>query len=132
MADLTITTADIGSNKTITAKHQCGEAIAEGEFVYLSSAKLYLTDLTDAAKDDVYGIALAGGSTNDWITVAVGGPIVLGATMTVGETYILSEAGKISPIADVASTEYVTWVFVAETATTANLNNMYASGVQRA
>jgi hypothetical protein len=67
-----------------------------------------------------------------YFIMATSGPIDLGATLTVGETYYVSDtAGAIMPSADVSSGEYVTALGVATAADTINLD-INASGIARA
>jgi hypothetical protein len=70
------------------------------------------------------GIALTGSSTGQPVTYASVGDIDLGATLTVGETYCVSDAaaGAIVPIGDLGSTDYVTILGVATTASNLKLD----------
>ena len=73
-----------------------------------------LADNSAATTDLVAGIALHSSVVNQPIVVCKSGNIDLGATLTTGETYVLSTtAGGIAPIADLATTEYVTLLGVA-------------------
>lgn len=67
------------------------------------------------------GIALNGAADGQPLAYQTTGPINLGATLTVGETYVVSDAtaGKIRPIGDLGTGDYVTIVGVATT--TSNL-----------
>ena len=64
------------------------------------------------------GIALNGASLNQPITVHEFGDLTLGATLTPGTAYFLSDAaGGICPLADVGSGEYVCQLGIAKSAT---------------
>jgi hypothetical protein len=71
------------------------------------------------------------GVTDGYGLVAVGGSIILvGTTMTVGETYLVSDtAGGIMPNADRSTGDYVTRLGTASTATQLDLS-IQATGVQ--
>lgn len=109
MADLSITAANvkIGSDSTRTKLVQAGEAVAQGKPVYpADNGKYYLGDANDAAKANSRAIALTPASTDGWFLIAEGsgGVVVLGATLVVGETYVVSNnVGGICPIGDLTS-----------------------------
>ncbi len=117
MADISITAANVvpGSNSNQVVG-LAGETIAQGKVVYRSSTtgKWMLADsnagTAEARGSDVsnVGIALTGSSLNQPIVVHKSGDLTVGATMTAGIPYFLSDTpGGICPIADVGSGEYV-------------------------
>lgn len=127
MADLSQTAANVApsGNTTPTTRVQYGENVTQGNALYRSTtdSKWYKCDADTAAKAYCDGIAITPGSTNDYGIVVTPGSaageslINLGATLTVGEVYILStNAGAIRPIGDLASTQYGTVIGVAKTA----------------
>ncbi len=123
MADLTITAASVvaGGNASIEPGI-AGEAIAAGKAVYLSSAtkKWMLADSNSAAAEarKATGVALNGASLNQPVDVQKAGEITLGATLTPGTAYYLSDTpGGICPLADVGVGEYVCLLGLARSAT---------------
>lgn len=111
-ADLTITPTSVvaGSN----AKKEsgvAGEAITAGQPVYLAAttAKFMKSDSDSATAEvrGVRGIALHAASANQPLTIQTDGALTLGATLTVGAPYFLSNtAGGIVPFADLSTGEY--------------------------
>lgn len=135
MADLTITAANVvlvsGPKTTGTA----GESLTAGQSVYLKSSdsKIYKADNNvTSAEASCVGIALHAAAANQPITYAIDTAVVnMGATLTVGETYIVSStAGGVAPVADV-STNFVTHLGVALTAANLSLK-LVPWGVQHA
>lgn len=123
MADLTITAANVvaGSN-AITELGAAGETITAGKAVYLDDVtkKFLLADSNSAtvAARRAKGIALNGAALNQPLVIQKGGDLTIGATMTVGASYFLSDtAGGICPDADVGSGEYVCLLGVAKSTT---------------
>jgi hypothetical protein len=111
-----------------------GEAITQGQPVYQSSGSWYRGDANDtAAKANCTAIALTPTATSGYFVYALpGAEIDLGATLTVGETYVVStNVGAIAPIGDLASTNYVTTLGTATAASTLKFNPQ-VSGVQKA
>lgn len=120
MANLTQTASSVGigsSSTTATSiggfnSVQAGEAITQGMPVYLSSTdgKYYKADANASSSTaQARGIALTPASTNGYFIIhnAIGAYINLGATLTVGTTYVVSAtAGAICPIADLTTGDY--------------------------
>lgn len=113
MADLTITPANVvaGSNAALAAG-SAGETIAAGDVVYLASAtkKWMLADADSVTAEarKAIGIALNGASLNQPVDVLTGGDITLGSVLTAATAYYLSdEPGKICPVGDLATGDYV-------------------------
>lgn len=136
MADLTITPANVGVNVSspTIAVIQVGEAITQGQPVYLklSDQKYWKGDASVSESANVYGIALTGGAADDYVIAIRGGDMNLGATLTVGETYVVSaNAGGVAPIGDLVSTEYVTILGVATAADNLELS-INVSGIAKA
>lgn len=122
MADLTITAASVvaGTNAQ-RASGTAGETIAAGKPVYLSSTtkKWMLADSNSATVEarTAGGIALNGASLNQPIDVQTSGDITIGATLTAGTAYFLSDTpGGICPLADVGTGEYVCQLGLAKSA----------------
>ena len=125
MADLTSITAVRPTANTITSNVPYGATIAAGQLVYRDSAGLYqLTDVdVSATAADAKGVAITPGINGGYGLIATGGSIILvGTTMTVGETYLASDtAGGIMPNADRDSGDYVTYLGNAASATQLDL-----------
>lgn len=113
MADLSITAANVVSGDNAIIKDgSAGEAVAAGKVVYKSpvSKKWMLADSNSgtAAAREATGIALNGAALDQPLRVQTGGDLVLGATLTPGTSYYLSDTpGGVCPLADVGSGEYV-------------------------
>ena len=122
MADVSVTAASVAMHAVAATTELVtyGETITQGEVVYRDSTsskmKLADADLSEAAAT-VYGIALTPGDLDDKGYIAKAGPIDIGATLTVGEIYVLSStAGAIAPEADLAADDYVSIIGVASAA----------------
>lgn len=134
MTDLSITPANVvaGSNaskETGTA----GETITAGQAVYLDETakkyKLADSNSTTAAARQPRGIALNGAALNQPLAIQRGGDITIGATLTAGTAYYLSDTpGGICPLADVGSGEYICLLGLAKSASVLALDIQY-SGV---
>lgn len=128
MADLTITAGNVvaGSNASIT-EGRLGEAVTAGQAVYLSSTsqkwmKADSNSVTAEARHAI-GIALNGGSTDQPIQIQKAGDITLGAALTPGVAYYLSDTpGGICPVADVGTGEYVCLLGLAKSASVLGLD----------
>lgn len=135
MADLTITAANVkaGSSATRVQLVQAGEAITQGQPVYLASdGKYYQTDANDTAvKAQAKGISITPASTDGYFLMHVDGLVNLGATLAVGQVYVCSATkGGIAPYADLTTNDYVTILGVATTTALLDLN-LVVSGVQK-
>jgi hypothetical protein len=137
MADLTITAANViaGSGADVT-RGIAGATVTAGQAVYLDTAstgKWLLAD-SDAASaitrgSASFGVALNGASNGQPLAVQTGGDITIGATMTAGVAYYLSDApGAICPFADLATGDYVTLIGIAKSTTVLAIDPLY-SGV---
>lgn len=133
MADLTITAASViagsGASKSLGT---AGATVTAGKAVYLdaSDSKYKLADSNgSAALRSPVGIALNGASDGQPLVVLTYGPVTIGATMTAGVAYYLSDTpGGICPVADVGSGEYPTILGIATSTTVLNVN-IQQSGV---
>lgn len=134
MSDLSITAASVvaGSNSN-TVTGTLGATVTAGQVVYKDDSdgywKLADNNSATAAVRVPQGIALNGGASGQPVRVLVSGDITIGATMTAGTEYWLSDtAGGICPRADLASGEYPSLIGVA-TSTTVLKVNFISSGV---
>lgn len=136
MANLTQTAANVAKNSGSETYATAGESITAGMPVYLKSSdsKIYQCDSNvTSAEAACVGIALCSAAASQPVVYAQSGATVdLGATLTVGETYVLSATkGAIAPVGDLATNDYVTHLGVASAADNLNLR-IYASGIQHA
>ena len=128
-ADLSITAANVkatGSSAKIT-RVKYGETITQGQAVYRLEAdgEHYKADadVGNNAAAAVVGIALTPGGDGEYGYILTEGPVTIGATMTVGEIYVLSgTAGGICPEGDLASLDRVTILGVATSTTVLSVN----------
>jgi hypothetical protein len=128
MADLTITAASVvaGSNANVE-RGSFGEAVTAGQAVYKSPTtnkymKADSNSVTPQARDAL-GIALNGGALDQPAEIQKSGRITLGATLTAGTDYYLSDTpGGICPRTDVGTGEYVCLLGLAESTSVLDLN----------
>jgi len=123
MAALTITAGSVGvSSNAIFQAVQVGEAVTHMQPVYLDAATgKYMKDDADTA-DVLRGVTLTAAATDGTAIIATGGDVIPGATLTVGETYVVgTTAGQIVPIGDLASGDWSKIVGVASSASLLSL-----------
>lgn len=122
MADLVITAGSVIAGSSAKKRTGvAGEAMTAGELLYVDAAdgnKLKLTDANPATAHVVAGIALHAAASGQPITYAMeDDDLTIGATVAIGDVLIASPAaGKIAPVADKATGDYVTVVGVAKSA----------------
>lgn len=111
MADLTITAANVLAQAG-AEQHDgiAGATIAQGKAVAIdpTTGKIVLADSNHAtaALRRARGVALNAASDGQPIKWAGAGPVAIGATLTAGVAYYLSDTpGGICPVADVGSGE---------------------------
>jgi hypothetical protein len=128
MADLSLTAANVvaGSGAVVEAG-TAGATITAGQVVYRDSAdnKYKLADNNSAteAVRAPRGIALNGASDGQPLSILRSGSITLGAVLTAGVAYYLSDTpGGICPVADLASGEYATALGIATSTSVLNVN----------
>lgn len=126
MADLTITAADMGVADLGVATRivQAGEAVTQGQPGYPSGGKYYQCDADDtSATAAATGIFLTPAGIDGYAIFATSGTILIGATLVVGELYVVSATkGGICPIGDLTTGDYVTILGVASSASTLALD----------
>lgn len=136
MADLSPTIANV---EVVTEQSQlkvvlAGEALTAAQPVYkkASDKKYWRADADDSATADAKGIVVVGCDAADkYAVIQTSGTIDLGATLTVGETYVVStNAGGIAPIGDLTTGDYPTILGTATTAATLPIK-IEASGVAK-
>jgi hypothetical protein len=134
MADLSITAANVV--KQAGARVRAGTAgatITAGQAVYLDTddGKFKLADAdsaTSAARVPI-GIALNGAADGQPLTVLTRGKVTIGATLTAGTAYYLSDtAGGICPVGDLTTGDYPVFIGIATSTSVIDVN-ITASGV---
>jgi predicted transcriptional regulator len=121
MADVSITPANVVPGADAQPLNGIsGETITAGMAVYLKSSDgRYWKSQMDgtAAEAAIAGIATTGSSAGQNVVVQIGGTLTIGGTVVAGTVYIVSAtAGGICPVADIASTNYLSIVGYATTA----------------
>ena len=134
MADLSVTESLVtpDNDSQTYRNYEVSEAITAGQAVAQDAAGLLIKAIADTADNaDVIGIAMTSATgTGEYVTVAERGSIVTGATMVAGQYYVLSAtAGGIAPFSDLTTGDFATYVFVAESTTTARILR-YETGIQ--
>lgn len=134
MADLTVTAANVVKGAGATVDYgTANAAITAGQAVYKDPAtgKYGLADSNNASATirNASGIALNGAANNQPLAVLTDGPVTIGATLTPGVAYYLSDTpGGICPVADVGSGEYSVILGIASSASVLDVD-IQASGV---
>jgi len=140
MADLIITPANVKNDTTLPCQTKTGIAggtITAGQPLYADAADSNKVKAADsnvsAALAAVVGIAAHGATLDQPITYFVPlGDFNPGASVTIGETYYLSETvGGIQPSADLGTGEFVTPLFIGVTTSKVRLDIMRATGIQK-
>lgn len=126
MADISITAANVIKGDGTVEAGTAGEAIIQGKAVYKAASGLYMladSNSATAAARQARGIALNSAALNQPLNIQKAGPITIGATLTAGLAYYLSDTpGGICPVADVGSGEYVCLLGLAASTTVLNLD----------
>lgn len=131
MADLTITATSVVAGANAAKKEAlAGETITAGKAIYLSSStkKWMLADSNSATAEvrRATHIALNGGALNQPVIGQSSGDITIGATLTAGAAYYLSDTpGGICPDADVGSGEYVCLIGIAKSTSVLAIDIQY-------
>ncbi|XZE20865.1 hypothetical protein SH449x_000755 [Pirellulaceae bacterium SH449] len=135
MANLTQTAANVGvgsSNGRVRIV-QAGEAITKGMPIYESAGKWFQADANVQAASQATAIAMSSAGVDGWIIIVEqpNALVNLGATLVVGETYVVSATkGAICPIGDLTTGDYP--CILGTATTTALLRTVfYYSGAQK-
>lgn len=113
MADLTITANNVVAGSSgARLDGRAGETIAAGKAVYLNTTTglWMLADSNSATAEarKAIGIAMNGAALNQPLAIHKSGDITIGATLTAGLAYYLSDTpGGICPVADIGAGEFV-------------------------
>lgn len=134
MADLTVTAANVLASEGATVEQgKFGATLIAGKVVYRdeTTKKYGLADSNGAAATRIVrGISLNGGGDGQPGAIVRSGPVNVGATLTPGLAYYLSDTpGGICPVADVGAGENVVLLGVALSASILQLD-IQNSGVQ--
>jgi hypothetical protein len=124
MADLTITAANVvsgGGTSSRIAHGTAGATLTAGQVVYYdtttSTYKLADNNSGTAAVRSPAGIVLNAAATGQPVSIHTSGSITIGATLTGGVAYYLSDTpGGICPVADLVTGEYPTFLGIATSA----------------
>ncbi len=128
MADITITAANVVAGSSARITHgTAGAAVTAGQVVYKDSAdgkfKLADCDSATAAVRSPVGITLNGAANNQPMAIVNSGPVTIGATLTPGATYYLSQnPGGIAPFADLSTGDYPVIIGIAISASVLDVN----------
>lgn len=134
MSDLSITAASVLSGAGgLVAHGTAGASVTAGQAVYLDETtntyKLADNNSATAAARDPDGFALHASATGQPLAVHTRGPLTIGATLTAGVAYYLSDTpGGICAVADLATGEYPTILGIATSTTVLNVK-IQSSGV---
>jgi hypothetical protein len=134
MADLSITAANcVPVAPALIGYGTSGATITAGQAIYLeaSSNTWKLADNNSATAEvrQATALALTGSASGQPIAYLSSGSVTLGATMTAGVAYYLSDTpGGICPVADLASGEYPLVIGIASSTTVLKLS-FTSSGV---
>ena len=134
MTDIAPTAANVkASSNTTVVRVQYGEAVDQGEVVYLKSDdKYWLAYNANSTVAAVKGVALTPNVADGWGIIATAGDIDIGDTLAIGTIYTVSStAGAIHPEADLATTELVSVVGFGKTAALLTLS-IQATGIAHA
>lgn len=128
MADLSPTAANvIASSDALLENGNLGGTAVPGDVLYKDSSdglwKLADSDSATAAAKAPQGIALNGGSSGQPVRVLRSGDLTLGAILTAGVAYYLSNnPGKICPVADVSTGESPSFIGIARSTSVLRVN----------
>lgn len=128
MANLTITAANVvAGDGAATEAGTSGEAIAAGQAIYKSTdtGKYMLADSNSATAEArrARGVALNNAAANQPLDVLRSGDLSLGAVLTPGTAYYLSDTpGALCPVADVGAGEYVCLIGLARSTSVLSVN----------
>lgn len=136
MSDLDVTAADVSYTTGNISKEEmvAGATITAGQAIYKDAAAANVAKLAQSdgtlAEAAVYGIALNSASSGQPVVVAKTGNFDIGATLTVGAIYGLSQtAGALTLVENLVTGDYVSLIGIGTTASNLLLN-IVNSGVE--
>jgi hypothetical protein len=136
MADISVTAANVVAAAGATIRQgTAGATITAGQPLYedsTASFKLKPAQADVVAEAKCVGIALHGASNGQPVSFITAGGLNIGATLTVGQVYVVSDAaaGGVAPYADLATGDFVTVLGVATTASNLVVN-IQVSGIAK-
>ncbi len=110
MSDISVTAASVADQAYATVKTaRFGETMTAGMTMRLdANGAMWKAIANDAAKVDVRGITLCGGSAGQLGSYVSDGPCAVGGTVVVGMLYVVSTtAGGFCAVSDLASGSYL-------------------------
>lgn len=118
MANLTITAANVQQSDGAVIRNAIArDTVTAGMVLNMTSEGVGPADTDTLVHARVAGIALNNAATGQPVAYVVrDGELDLGATLVVGETYVLGTEGAIRPIADVTTADFVAILGVASAA----------------
>lgn len=122
MADISVTAANVAKGALATVREgTAGATITAGQPLYEDSTDGYAlkpAQADTAVKAKCVGIALHGASDGQPVKYISAGPLNIGATLTVGQVYVVSAAaaGGVAPYGDLTTAGFVTVLGIATTA----------------
>lgn len=126
MADLSITAANVLAPNATIEHGTAAATITAGQVVARNSDNDYVladNNHATAALRTPRGIAINGASAGQPLTIARAGDVTLGAVLTAGVAYYLSDTpGGICPVADLASGERAVLLGMAESTSVLRLD----------
>lgn len=134
MVDLVVTAAScVPAAGTLIEWGTAGATITAGKAIYLAAStnKWGLADANSATAEvrQATAVALTGSSDGQPLAYMRTGDVTLGATMTAGVAYYLSDTpGGICPVADIGAGEYVCLIGISTSTTVLKVAPVY-SGV---
>ncbi len=134
MSNLSITAASVARVSGVVFTDYAGVAVTAGQSVYKDvSALMQLADAdASATAAGVNGIALHSCAAGQPLSYQIDGDITIGATLTVGQIYVLSStAGGIAPVSDLTANWYTSIIGVGKSTTVLTLG-LNRSGVLHA
>lgn len=137
MTDISITAASVlASSNAVLKMGTAGEALTAGQPIFkdASAAGVIKRTISNVSAGEAAcdGIALHTSAVNQPIVYAVSGDINLGATLVVGQEYIVSSSrGGIAPVSDLTAGWFTTFLGIATSASNLRLA-INAGGVAKA
>lgn len=132
MADLSITAGNVKYDPAVSANKInasfAGASVTAGQPIYVLSGKAYPASSINATAAAAVGVALHAAGDGQPVQYIRSGEFNAGATVVVGQVYSVSnETGKIGPLGDRATGEYVS--IIGYGGTTYSIKMIDASGV---
>ena len=110
VADITVTAANVTLPEGAKDTLKTAEAITAGQLLYKTTGGLVgVATNADTDKDVIHGVAVCNAAAGQHCVFTLNGALVDfgGAILAVTETYVLSATGKLSPIGDIAASDWV-------------------------